>query len=71
MLLLPDLSKPLMALFFAILFMFSAKTVARNWEWRDTESLAISGLKVNPGNAKVHFTMGNVLAQQVRAYMYI
>ena len=60
------LSKPLMTLFILILLMFSAKTLIRNWEWGDTERLAVSGLKVNPFNAKVHFAMGNVLAQQVR-----
>ncbi|XP_019854061.1 PREDICTED: transmembrane and TPR repeat-containing protein 4-like isoform X2 [Amphimedon queenslandica] len=58
------LSKPLMTLFILILLMFSAKTLIRNWEWGDTERLAVSGLKVNPLNAKVHFAMGNVLAQQ-------
>lgn len=48
--------------------MFSLKTVIRNSEWKDTESLALSALYSNPSNAKVHFTLGNVLAQQVRRW---
>ena len=48
-----------------ILLMFSAKTLARNLEWSNTQTLAEAALKVNSGNAKVHLTMGNVLAQQV------
>jgi len=50
---------------FTILLLFSAKTLVRNWEWRNTQALAESALKVNWGNAKVQMTMGNVLAQQV------
>ena len=49
-----------------LLFLFSVKTLDRNREWHDTHSLATSALSTNPANAKVHFTMGNVLAQQVR-----
>ena len=30
--------------------------------------LVQDGLRTNPGNAKVHFTMGNVLTQQVCGY---
>ena len=48
-----------------VLLLFSAKTLARNWEWGNTQTLAESGLRVNWDNAKVHMTMGNVLAQQV------
>ena len=45
--------------------MFSLKTILRNKEWKDTESLALSGIIVNPLNAKIYATMGNVLAQKV------
>ncbi|XP_065840870.1 protein O-mannosyl-transferase TMTC2-like [Oscarella lobularis] len=38
-------------------------TIQRNSEWLDTKSLAESGIKVNPNNAKVHLTLGNYLAQ--------
>ena len=31
------------------------------------QTLATAALKTNPTNAKVHFTIGNVLAQQVRS----
>ena len=48
-----------------LLLTFSAKTLKRNSEWQNTESIAQSSLKVNPGNAKLHMSMGNVLAQQV------
>ncbi len=49
-----------------VLLAFSVKTFVRNGEWVDTQTLAESGLKVNPSNPKVHMTFGNVLAQQVR-----
>ena len=45
--------------------MFVLKTVHRNSEWQTKERLARSGLKVNPTNAKIHVTLGNVLANKV------
>ena len=59
----------LMALSF-LLLTFSAKTVKRNFEWHSTQRIAQSALAVNPGNAKLHMSMGNVLAQQVRIMLY-
>jgi len=41
------------------------KTVTRNFDWWNTQVLAESALLVNPGNAKVFVTIGNVYAQQV------
>ena len=52
-------------LFYCLLFLFASKTIQRNSEWLDTKSLAESGIKVNPNNAKVHLTLGNYLAQNV------
>ena len=52
-----------------LVVVFSAKTVARNADWTTTDAIVRSALKVNPGNAKVHMSMGNELAQQV--YIYI
>ena len=57
--------KAAIALLCIISLAFFGKTIIRNLEWKNTQSLAESALKVNPGNAKVHMTMGNVLAQQV------
>ena len=45
--------------------MLASKTFLRNFDWVSTESLAVSGLRANPGNAKIHLTMGNVLANKV------
>ena len=50
-----------------LVVMFVFKTVHRNSEWLTKERLARSGLKVNPANAKIHVTLGNVLAKKVRA----
>ena len=48
-----------------IMMTYSCKTLHRNAEWSNTESLAVSALYTNPSNAKVYFTMANVLAEQV------
>lgn len=48
-----------------LVLIFSAKTVSRNWEWGSTSGIATAALKTNPGNAKIHMSMGNELAQQV------
>eukprot|EP00118_Oscarella_pearsei_P008648 m.45784 g.45784 ORF g.45784 m.45784 type:complete len:778 (+) comp33634_c0_seq6:121-2454(+) len=58
------LSRGTSSLFYILLLLFSLKTVQRNSEWLDTQSLAKAGIRVNPGNAKVHLTLGNVLAQK-------
>ena len=50
---------------YSLLLMFVLKTVHRNSEWQTKERLARSGLKVNPTNAKIHVTLGNVLANKV------
>ena len=49
-----------------LLVIFVFKTVHRNSEWLSKERLATSGLTVNPTNAKIHVTLGNVLAKKVR-----
>ena len=49
-----------------LLVIFVFKTVHRNSEWLSKERLARSGLTVNPTNAKIHVTLGNVLAKKVR-----
>ena len=43
----------------------AAKTLHRNIEWWDMDQLGLSGLRVNPANAKIHFTIANGLAQKV------
>ena len=43
----------------------ATKTLMRNFDWWNTQALAESALPVNPGNAKVFVTVGNVYAQQV------
>ena len=53
-------------LIYALLFTFVFKVIHRNSEWTTKERLARSGLKVNPRNAKIHVTLGNVLARKVR-----
>lgn len=58
-------------LVYGLLTLFAIKTLSRNAEWKNTESLASSGLKVNPGNAKIYLTMGNVLARKVRLQMLL
>lgn len=50
---------------YSLLLLFAFKTVHRNSEWQNKETLARSGLKVNPMNAKIHVTLGNVLASRV------
>lgn len=57
---------PAAGLAYFVLILFAAKTVVRNTEWSDTEYLAEAGMKINPLNAKMFMTMGNVLAQKVR-----
>ncbi|XP_015748501.1 PREDICTED: transmembrane and TPR repeat-containing protein 4-like [Acropora digitifera] len=47
---------------FTLLCTFFFKVFHRNSEWLTKERLARSGLKINPGNAKIHVTLGNVLA---------
>ncbi|XP_022236559.1 transmembrane and TPR repeat-containing protein CG4050-like, partial [Limulus polyphemus] len=39
----------------------SIKTVQRNTEWVSEKTLFLSGLKVNPSNAKLHNNVGKVL----------
>ncbi|XP_048588556.1 protein O-mannosyl-transferase TMTC4 [Nematostella vectensis] len=51
-------------LVYTLLLTFAAKTVHRNSEWYDTGTLAASGLRVNPENAKIHLTMGNYFAKK-------
>lgn len=63
--------KPALTCFYVLLLMFSIKTFMRNSDWRDTESISLSALYVNPDNAKVYFSMGNVLAQQVKSLITI
>ena len=50
---------------YSLLLLFAFKTVHRNSEWQNKETLARSGLKVNPTNAKIHVTLGNFLANKV------
>lgn len=50
---------------YSLLLLSTFKTVHRNSEWQNKETLARSGLKVNPTNAKIHVTLGNVLARKV------
>lgn len=50
---------------YSLLLLFTFKTVHRNSEWQNKETLSRSGLKVNPTNAKIHVTLGNVLARKV------
>lgn len=55
----------LSVLFCGLLLVCSSKTFVRNFDWLSTEALANAGLRNNPGNAKIHLTMGNVLANKV------
>ena len=48
-----------------VLLSMTCKTLTRNSEWQSMSSLCVSGVKVNPGNAKIHFSIGNEHAQQV------
>jgi hypothetical protein len=47
-----------------LVLVFSAKTVSRNSEWGTSRGLVTAALKTFPGNAKLHMSMGNQLAQQ-------
>ncbi|KAL9965732.1 hypothetical protein ACROYT_G029574 [Oculina patagonica] len=49
---------------YSLLLVFAFKTVHRNAEWQNKETLARSGLKVNPTNAKIHVMLGNVIAKK-------
>ena len=49
---------------------FSVKTVLRNGDWRNTETLASSAVPVNRGNAKVFMTLGTHYTQLVCTYTY-
>lgn len=60
-----SLSMPGWIIVYSLLLMYVLKTVHRNSEWQTKERLARSGLKVNPTNAKIHVTLGNVLANKV------
>lgn len=48
----------------AILVLFAARTVYRNWDWQNEETLYRSGISVNP--AKAWANLGNVLGSQGR-----
>ncbi|CAI8019479.1 Protein O-mannosyl-transferase TMTC2, partial [Geodia barretti] len=49
-----------------LVLVFSAKTVSRNSEWGTSRGIVTAALKTFPGNAKLHMSMGNILAQQVK-----
>merc|ERR1719192_3073663 len=42
----------------------SLKTISRNADWRDEESIFLSGLKVNSKNAKLYNNVGHALENQ-------
>ncbi len=48
-----------------LLLMLSLKSFVRNNEWKDSESLALAGMRTNPLNAKMYATMGNTLVEKV------
>ncbi len=51
----------LSVLLFFFLFVFSAKTFTRNWDWKDELSIFNSGLKVTQHNAKLFNNVGHAL----------
>ncbi|XP_065178329.1 protein O-mannosyl-transferase TMTC4-like [Sycon ciliatum] len=48
----------------AVIVSMTCKTLHRNTQWYDMAVLGKAGVKVNPANAKIHFSIGNDLAQQ-------
>ena len=55
----------MIAVLYLLLFLYSTKTLVRNYQWSNTQLLVEAALTVNPQNAKVLVAMGNILAQQV------
>jgi len=49
-----------------LLLTHSLKTISRNADWRDEESIFLSGLKVNSRNAKLYNNVGHALESQKR-----
>lgn len=56
---------------FLLLLVLSLKTILRNEEWKNTGTLAVSGLRTNPMNPKIYVTMANTLVEKVTTYMYM
>lgn len=50
--------------FYLLCVLFSIQTIRRNTEWLEEESLFKSALDVCPRNAKVHYNVGKVAADQ-------
>ena len=46
--------------------LFAAKTVVRNWDWRDELSIFSSGLKITHSNAKLLNNVGHALESQAQ-----
>ena len=49
---------------FLLVMLHSTQTVRRNSEWYSDETMALSGIKINPNNAKLFLSVGNDLAQK-------
>lgn len=45
-----------------LVVLFILKSMQRSYEWRSEESLFVSGARVCPGNAKVHYNIGKILS---------
>ena len=55
---------PVMAAAGAIVLLYSAKTVARNFDWKDNNTLFASGVETAPNSARTNFHYGYQLFKQ-------
>lgn len=49
-----------MLLFYLLCFVFCIRTIQRNYNWLEEETLFASGLDVCPLNAKVHYNIAKI-----------
>lgn len=48
-----------------IFICFSAKTVSRNWDWKNNETLFSNDLMISTKSAKIHYLIGNELIKNL------
>ena len=56
-----QIRKLIVTIFFVMLFSHAVKTISRNFDWTDEQSIFLSGLTVNTKNAKLFNNVGHAL----------
>jgi len=62
-----NVRKLLFISYIILLFAHSLKTITRNVDWMDEQSIFLSGLKVNNKNAKLYNNVGHALENQKKS----